>query len=86
MSTKTRAKPKPKPAATPSQPLPLPTGTEALLSRRQIADAIGVSVGMVKKLVATGDYPQPDTKIGALPRWLVATHNAWVKGRCGKAE
>ena len=79
MATKTKAK-----SVAARQPLPLPAGTEALLSRRQIADAIGVSIGMAKKLVACGDYPGPDTKIGALPRWLVSTHNAWVKARCEK--
>lgn len=71
-----KAKTKPrKPAPEP------PAAATQLLEPRQIAAALRVSYRQVKQMVAAGEYPKPDLHIGRLPRWQVATHNAWITAR-----
>lgn len=57
---------------------------ECLLSRHQIATLLSISVRSFGMLVAKGDYPKPDTRLGPQqPRWRSLTHNEWVRKRCG---
>jgi hypothetical protein len=70
----------------PKPPEPLPPGCEALLSKEQIRRAIGVSLRTLNSMIAAGQYPRADVKIGLFPRWRVATHNAWVEGVCARAK
>ena len=72
----------PPPAAPPS----LPPGCEALLGKKQICFAIGVSARTFDSMVSAGQFPKPDTKVGLFPRWQVATLNAWIARKCAKPE
>lgn len=57
---------------------PLPAGALALLSKAQIAELIGICVRKLESMIAAGEYPKPDMRVGRLPRWRTETHNAWV--------
>jgi predicted DNA-binding transcriptional regulator AlpA len=61
---------------------PLPPGCDALLSREQVAAALGVSYRTLSGMLSAGEFPPADLKLGALPRWRVGTFNAWVSARC----
>ncbi len=76
----TKSKPKPAVKAFPA----LPPGCDAMLSKAQICFAIGVSPRTFDTMLASGDYPIHDAKVGAFKRWHVATHNAWLAKTCGK--
>lgn len=80
MGTKVKVKPKAKKEA--KHPT-LPQGCLSLLSKQQIGFAIGVSVRTLEGMIASGDFPPADTRVGAFPRWRVETLNAWIDGRCG---
>lgn len=63
-------------------PAPVPAACNALLSRDQVAAALGgISPRMLSILLSTGEFPQADLHIGRLPRWKTSTVNAWIEGR-----
>jgi hypothetical protein len=64
----------------------IPPGAEALLGKAQICAALGISLRTLQSMLAAGEYPPADTRIGLFPRWRVATHNAWIDARCTKGE
>jgi hypothetical protein len=70
--TTTRPKPGPRAVEPPARrpPPPLPPGCEALLGKAQLCAAL----------------PPADLRLGAHPRWRVATLNAWVATRCRPGE
>jgi predicted DNA-binding transcriptional regulator AlpA len=81
--TTTRPKPGPRAAEPPARrpPPPLPAGFEALLGA-----ALGVSLRKLQGMLSAGEFPPADLRLGAHPRWRVATLNAWVEARCRPGE
>lgn len=86
MKTKTKTKDKKAKSAAVKQAPDLPNNTEALLGKAQICFAVGVSVRTLQSMLASGEFPKPDTHIGKFPRWRVATFNTWVLRQCGAPE
>ena len=75
------SKVKPKPRRRQAAP-PLPANCEALMSPATIQAAIQVSERQLRKMIAAGEYPRPDTHLGPLmPRWLRSTHDEWVRSK-----
>jgi hypothetical protein len=54
------------------------------MSRADVAAALRISVRHLDGMVASGEYPRPDTQIGGGPRWDRETHNEWLRRRCRK--
>ena len=78
VSTKTEP-PRCRPAA------PLPPDCDCLLSRDQVRTALGgVSQKFFDRLVARGEFPPADTRLGDLPRWRRRHVEAWIERRCRK--
>ena len=76
---KDKPKPKPKPKREPRVPAALPPGTPAMLSIEQVAAMLGVTSRFVRKLMATGSFPEADSWLGgSLQRWRVATVEKWI--------
>lgn len=79
-----------KPRAKPKETLPImftvPPGTSGLLSKYQVAALLSIGMTMFKGMVATGEYPPADVRLGKLARWKVDTHNEWVASRGTKAK
>ena len=71
MTTKLKAHGKPA--------VPLPAGTLVLLGEGEGRGAMGISVRGLEGMIASGRYPKPDNKVGALSRWRLDTHNAWYE-------
>lgn len=66
-------------------PPSLPTGCDALLSPAQVLFALGdVCRRKLSGMIARGEFPGPDCKVGKSPRWRVSAFNAWVDGLCPK--
>lgn len=72
MATKTKAKPKPLDGVT------VPDDAETLLSRKQIAKAMGIGLRTFTRMLAERRFPGPDLRIGDLAKWRISTYNAWV--------
>lgn len=72
-----KAKSKPKPKAKPAPVIP--EAVTQLLEACQIWKALGIAKRKFYGMVSAGEYPPADLKIGRLPRWRVATHNAWIE-------
>lgn len=70
----------------PAAPPSLPPGCEALLGKRQICFAVGVSARTFDSMVSAGQFPKPDARVGALPKWHVDTLNGWIRRKCAKPE
>ena len=85
MSANAKAKKAEKPKA-PKDPPALPPGCEALLSKAQICFAIGVSSRTLDSMIAAGEFPRSDARVGAFPRWRVQTLNAWIGRECEKPK
>lgn len=68
----------------------IPANVEALMDRRDVAAALRVSTQTLGRMVAAGEYPAAEFQMrgrsGHSPRWSRATHDAWVRSRCGRAE
>lgn len=64
----------------------VPPGTQGLLGKAQICALLGVSLRTFQGMLASGDYPKADTRLGAFPRWSVEHHNAWIAERCRKGS
>ena len=64
----------------------IPPAADGLLTKDQVAALLGISVSLFKQMVSAEDYPKPDLRLGRgkLPRWHVATHNAWLAAKCGR--
>ncbi len=60
---------------------PLPTGVDALLGKAQLCIALGTSLRKLQGMIAAGEFPQPDFRVGQNTRWTVSTFNAWVAAR-----
>ena len=82
MSADTKPEAKPKREKKPAPPVP--AGCEALLGKAQVCAALGISLRTFQSMMASGDYPKPDIRLGAFPRWRVASHNAWIEARTKK--
>lgn len=74
-----------KPAARKAPPA-IPPGCDALLSNAQVAAVLSVSIRTVQYMVASGEFPKCDFKIGDSPRWRVKTVNAWVEAQAVKPK
>lgn len=71
--------------AKPRKPAPeIPAAATQLLDARQAAHLLRVSIREFWRILAAGEYPPADIKIGRLPRWRVATHNSWINGKTDK--
>ena len=81
MSAKTKPQAK---APSLKPPAVLPPGAVALLSLRQIAGSLDVGRTKLRQMIASGEYPPPDTHLGAqAPRWHQDTHAEWCAARKG---
>jgi predicted DNA-binding transcriptional regulator AlpA len=69
---------KTKKTGAPTAPAVPPPGAEKLIDRAAIIEALGISERNHIGMVAAGEYPAPDLKIGRLVRWRTATHNEWI--------
>lgn len=62
----------------------VPPSADALLEPAAVAKLLGVSRAKLKTMVAAGDYPQCDVRVGAnSPRWTTVVHNAWIRAKAG---
>jgi predicted DNA-binding transcriptional regulator AlpA len=80
-------KEKPRSAKAPPAPvmvLALPASANALLGKKQLCYALGVGLRKFQEMLATGEFPKADTRLGKLPRWHVKTLNEWIDRRCGR--
>lgn len=72
----------------PVQPILL--DDDALITRRQAAFLLGTTTRTLDKMIGSGQYPRPDTRIPdpvkGEPRWRLGTHRTWVRRRCGIEE
>lgn len=83
----TEAKGKKRKKSKVDRPAPsLPTGCESLLGKAQICFAVGVSLRTFQGMLAAGEFPPPDTRVGKFPRWRTETLNDWIRRRCKVAE
>jgi predicted DNA-binding transcriptional regulator AlpA len=62
----------------------VPPEADTLMSKYQIAEALGISVTLLKQLQSKGEFPPPDTHFGNRPRWYCRTYNEWLARRCGR--
>lgn len=53
-------------------------GVEKLLSRQDVADALGITTRYLDKMSGSGDLPRPDLFLGNRPRWRPVTINRWI--------
>lgn len=51
---------------------------EELLSARDLAGVLGVSVRSIWRWVSSGRLPKPDLRYGQLVRWRPETITAWI--------
>jgi len=60
--------------------VPLPASVIGLLNARQVCEALGgVSPRKFASMLARGDFPRADKRVGKSPRWSVEVVNEWVK-------
>ena len=57
---------------------------QVLLSRRDIADLMGLNVETIKYHRAGGSMPDPDLVIDDKPLWRRATIEQWIATRAAK--
>lgn len=58
----------------------------ALLSIDQVRAALGgVGKRTFLEILARGDFPPADTKVGCRDRWHRDTVNDWINARCKRA-
>jgi predicted DNA-binding transcriptional regulator AlpA len=84
-----KAKPKGKPKVIPhvvEKIVYLPQA-RGVLTRKQVARLLSVSLRSLASMIAKGEYPKADGHIGPQqPRWLVTTHDEWVRKRFAPEE
>jgi len=56
-----------------------PTTVEKIMSVGDIIAFLGVSRRTIERLLSSGRFPQPDCRIGKLPRWKPSTVRAWIE-------
>lgn len=61
--------------------LVIPPDTEAYLEVDDLLHVLRVCRSTFKAMLADGEYPPPDSRIGNRDKWLVSTHNAWMRSR-----
>ena len=77
---------KKKPAPSPPVLAPLPVGTHCLLSRREVARALGgITTHKLNRMIAAGEFPKAHCRIGTLPRWSLVRFNEWVEQHLAEA-
>ncbi len=59
----------------PAKPAP---AVEPLLSKRDVAAALGCEIRTVERLASAGRFPRPDVRVGRLPRWKAETIRRWI--------
>lgn len=71
----------------PPPPVPTPASMMGLLSSKQVAIGLGnIGRTTLRTLIRRGEFPEPDVRIGCLPRWSVRLFNAWVEERIAAHE
>jgi hypothetical protein len=53
-------------------------GHQPLLSKRDLASWLGLSLRSLEMMRSSGRLPAPDVVFGRLPRWRVETIKAWL--------
>ena len=53
---------------------------EPLLSIDDLARILGCSRRLMERMRSAGKVPEPDIKIGKMPRWRVETIRRWIEG------
>lgn len=59
---------------------------DALLGRKQLAAALGLSPRGVDLLRSSGELPKPCLWIGKFPRWRTSAINAWIASKAEKEQ
>lgn len=62
------------------------TTSSPLLGMRELAAALDLSYGYVRRLRSGGGLPAPDAVVDGKPLWLRSTVDAWKKERDGAAQ
>jgi len=60
------------------------SNVKVLLSRRDVADLMGLNVETIKYHRAGGTMPDPDLIIDDKPLWRRATIDQWIAARAAK--
>jgi predicted DNA-binding transcriptional regulator AlpA len=60
------------------------TNMNVLLSRRDVADLMGLSVETIKTHRADGAMPDPDYVVDQKPLWRRETIDGWIARRAAK--
>jgi predicted DNA-binding transcriptional regulator AlpA len=71
--------------ATASDAPALPADDDGLITRRQVAALLGTTTRTLDKMIGSGQYPRPDTRIPdrvrGEPRWRAGTYRRWLRER-----
>lgn len=59
----------------------LPPSCDAALRDTQVCAALGISRRSLCSMVACGDFPASDLRVGKRRRWHVDTVNSWLRDR-----
>lgn len=51
---------------------------EPLYDRVSVAAALGCKVRTIDRMIAAGEFPKPDLRVGRLPRWRQSTIAEWI--------
>lgn len=62
----------------PAPPVAIPPGAPVLLSEGQIGACVGLSDRTVRKLRASGKFPDPDCYLCGMARWKPETLARWI--------
>lgn len=54
------------------------TTIDSLLSISDIASILNVCQRTLERMIAGGEFPRSDLRIGKLPRWSRATVSEWI--------
>jgi predicted DNA-binding transcriptional regulator AlpA len=58
-----------------------PSPGPALLDASRVAELLGVTKVSLGRFVKSGQFPAPDLRVGARPRWRASTVDGWIAGQ-----
>jgi predicted DNA-binding transcriptional regulator AlpA len=61
-----------------TRPAVLPSHCPILLSRKQVAAALGASLRTLDVLTSSGRFPPADVRVGDRPRWTLEAFQGWI--------
>lgn len=57
---------------------PAPAALEPLFDRVSVAAALGCKARTIDRMIAAGEFPKADLRVGRLPRWRQSTVADWI--------